>query len=167
MDPIMERRSVRTFTPEPVTQEELRQLLAAAMAAPSAVNQQPWEFYVVQDAAMRESLSRTSPYAGPAAKAPVCIVPCLRAQDLRAPEYALVDLSAATENLLVKACELGLGGVWLGVAPNQERSRAVAQVLGCPDTLAPFALVPVGHPADKRQPTGPSRFDESRIRWVQ
>ena len=162
----MERRSVRAFTPEPVTAEEIRQLLAAAMAAPSAVNQQPWEFYVVQKPEALEALSHTSPYAGPAGKAPVCIVPCLRTQDLRAPEYTLVDLSAATENLLIKACELGLGGVWLGVAPNQKRSQAVAQVLGCPDTLIPFALIPVGHPADKRQPTGPSRYDESRIHWV-
>lgn len=167
MDPVMERRSVRVFTPEPVTHDELCQLLSAAMAAPSAVNQQPWEFYVVQDPTTLELLSRTSPYAGPAAKAPVCIVPCLRTQNLRAPEYGLVDLSAATENLLIKACELGLGGVWLGIAPNQERSDAVAQVLGCPDTLVPFALIPVGHPADARPATGPSRYEESRIHWVE
>lgn len=152
MDPIMERRSVRTFTPEPVTQEELRQLLAAAMAAPSAVNQQPWEFYVVQNAAMRESLSHTSPYAGPAAKAPVCIVPCLRAQDLRAPEYALVDLSAATENLLVKACELGLGGVWLGVAPQSGALPCRRPGTGLPGHVGPLRACCCG-PSCRQAPT--------------
>lgn len=166
MNAIYQRCSVRQFTSESVAVGDIEKLMRAAMAAPSAVNQQPWEFYIAQDEATRMALSTTSPYAGPAKNAPCVIVPCTRTEGLRAPEDAPLDMSAAVENILIEAADLGLGAVWLGIAPEQARMDAVAVALGLPKTVEPFALIAVGHPEHKPEPKGPSRYDETRVHWI-
>ncbi|WP_080801414.1 nitroreductase family protein [Arabiibacter massiliensis] len=163
---IFKRASVRRFTDEPVTDDEVRALLRAAMAAPSAGNQQPWEFYVVRDEATRVRLSEATPYAKPAAAAPCVIAACTHTAELHFPMCAPQDMSAAVENLLLEAVELGLGAVWLGVAPEPDRIAAVSKVLGLPEGVEPFALVACGRPAEEPAPKGRDRFDESRIRWI-
>lgn len=163
---IYKRASVRRFTDDPVTDDEVRALLRAAMAAPSAGNQQPWEFYVVRDEAMRVRLSETTPYAKPAAAAPCVIVACAHMPELRFPLCVPQDISAAVENLLLEAVEQGLGAVWLGVAPEPDRVAAVAEVLDLPEGIEPFALVACGRPAEEPTPRGRDRYDESRIHWV-
>jgi nitroreductase len=139
-------------------------MMRAAMAAPSACNQQPWEFYVVRDAEVIRALSECSPYAGCAAGAPLVIVPCYRTQGLIAPEFDLIDLSIASENILLQADSLGYGAVWLAIAPNEERMTNVIKVLHLPDTLKPFCLIPVGVPAEEHPQ--PNRFDPSRIHEI-
>lgn len=166
VDAIFERASVRRFTEDFVTDDEVRALLRAAMAAPSAGNQQPWEFYVVRDAATLEKLSATTPYAKAAAKAPCAIVACARTEGLRFPECVPQDMSAAIENLLLEAVELGLGAVWMGVAPEVDLVAAVVEVLDVPVGLEPFAIIACGIPADEPTPKGKDRFDEQRIHWV-
>lgn len=113
MNEIYTRVSTRKFEDRPVEAEKITQLLKAAMQAPSAGNQQPWEFYVVTDKEKINALSEISPYASCAKNAPVVIVPCYRTDGLRWNETVLLDLSCATENLLLEAVSLGLGTVWL------------------------------------------------------
>lgn len=162
MNEIFHRISVRKYQETPVTREEILQILRAGMQAPSAVNQQPWEFYVVEDKATLAKLATVSPYAGMTADAAVCIAACYRRDCLR-PEYAQIDLSIAMENIWLETDHLGLGGVWLGIAPIEERMQAVEKILDIPDHLRAFALFPFGHPAEARPQA--DRFDESRIHW--
>ncbi len=165
MNSIFHRTSIRSYQSRPVEQEKVEQLLRAAMAAPSAGNQQPWSFYVVTDPAVNAALAGCSPYAGCAKAAPLVIVPCYREEICRYPENAQLDLSASVENLLLEADALGLGAVWLGIAPLPERMTAVAEVLHLPEGETAFALVPCGYPAAAPRPQQ-DRFDPSRVRYV-
>jgi nitroreductase len=164
MNEIFKRVSIRKYEARPVEQEKIEQILRAAMAAPSAGNQQPWEFYVVTDKEKIKALSECSPYAGCAAAAPVVLVPCYRTEGLMFPGLAQIDLAIASENALLEITSLDLGGVWLAVTPEQERVDKVAKVLGTPDTLVPFALIPFGYPAEGRPQQ--DRYDEARIHYV-
>ena len=137
LDTMYRRASVRRFTGEKVTSFEAEALLHAAMAAPSAGNQQPWEFYLVSNEDARAALAQASPYAAPAAGAPLVIVPCFR-QNVRFPECAPLDMAAAVQNLLLEAVDLGLGAVWMGIAPQEARMADVARALDLPDTLLEF-----------------------------
>lgn len=111
MNSIFHRISVRKYTSQPVEKEALLQILRAGMQAPSACNQQPWEFYVVTDPAKIQALAAVTPYAGCAAGAPVVIVPVYRTEGLPAPAFAPIDLSIALENMWLETDALGLGGV--------------------------------------------------------
>ena len=144
--------------------EKNEKILRAAMAAPSAGNQQPWEFYVVRNPSVIQELSQCSPYAGCAASAPVVIVPCLKMDGLRFPELGEIDLAIAAENILLEITQLGLGGVWLAVAPYQDRMDKANAALGIGDRLSAFALIPVGYPAEERPQQ--DRFDANRIHCI-
>ena len=163
MKEIFERVSIRKYTGQPVEDEIILAILRAAMAAPSAGNQQPWEFYVVRDRSKLEELSRVSPYAGCTKTAPVAIVSVYR-EKLWAPAYAQIDMSIAMENLWLACGEQGLGGVWLGIAPVEERMKAVETILNIPEGLQAFAIFPLGYPAEERKQQ--NRFDESRIHFI-
>ena len=163
MKEIFERVSIRKYTDQPVEDEIILAILRAAMAAPSAGNQQPWEFYVVRDRSKLEELSRVSPYAGCTKTAPVAIVSVYR-EKLWAPAYAQIDMSIAMENLWLACGEQGLGGVWLGIAPVEERMKAVETILNIPERLRAFAIFPLGYPAEERKQQ--DRFDESRIHFI-
>lgn len=163
MNEIFHRTSVRKYQDKPVEDEKIEKMLRAAMAAPSAGNQQPWEFYVVKDKATLEKLSKTSPFATCTAAASLAFVACYRV-DCRMPEYAQIDLSACVENLLLEADALDLGAVWLGIAPLEERMEAVRAVLNIPETLKAFAIIPCGYPESIRAQQ--DRFDKQRIHDV-
>jgi nitroreductase len=160
MESIFHRTSIRQYLQKDVEEEKVTKLLKAAMAAPSAGNQQPWEFYVVKDKQKLQELAATSPYAGCTANAPMAFVICYQ-NACQMPEYAQIDASAATENLLLEADALGLGAVWLGIAPLDERMEAVRKVLSIPDNLSAFAIIPCGYPAEKR--VQQDRFDPEKI----
>ena len=162
MNSIYHRISVRKYTDQPVEKEKIQAILRAAMQAPSAGNQQPWEFYVVTDKSRLEALSKVSPYAGMTRNAPVAIVAAYR-KKCRIPAYAQIDLSIAMENLWLETDAQGLGGVWLGIAPVEERMTALEKIMDMPDSLRGFAIFPFGYPAESRQQQ--DRFDESRIHW--
>lgn len=163
MNSIFHRISVRKYKDTPVEQEKVEQMLKAAMAAPSACNQQPWEFYVVTDKNVIGQLSESSPYAKCAKGAPLVFVPCYRSEGI-APEYFNIDMSAAVENLLLEADDLGLGAVWMGISPDETRMNAVRNVLNTPEHLHAFALVPCGYPAEEREQE--NRYDESRVHYI-
>lgn len=164
MEAIFMRTSVRNYENRPVEEEKIERILRAAMAAPSAVNQQPWEFYVVTNKDILKALSEASPYAGMAAKASVAIVVCGRKDGLIVPELVEVDLALATENILLAIEAQGLGGVMLGIAPFAERMEKVARAIGLPENLSVFTVVPFGYPAKKNLQQ--NRYDEARIHYM-
>lgn len=146
LNAIHTRRSVRRFTATDVTEGQIERLLRAAMAAPSAMNEQPWRFVVIRDAEMREKLSAISPYAGPVGRAPVAIAVLAHPTSEKASDRWTMDCAAATENLLLAAHANGLGTCWIGVHPEADRESAVADLLGVPDDMRVLCLVAVGVP---------------------
>lgn len=164
MKELFHRTSVRAFTDEAVSRDDILQILRAGMQAPSATDQQPWEFIVVTDKPTLKQLADASPYGGFTASAPAAIVCCYR-KDCRVPQYAEIDCSICMENIWLATDSLGLGGTWIGIAPLEERMNAVEKILAIPDTLRAFALFPLGHPAEVKPQR--DRFDESRIHWWQ
>ena len=136
------------------------------MAAPSAGDQRPWQFVVVRDRATLTAITEVHPYARMLREAPLAIVVCGDTRLEKWPQFWEQDCAAATENLLIEAEELGLGAVWLGVHPLKERVEGLRRLLDAPDHVVPFAIVAVGHPAQRKPPS--ERFDPSRVhheRW--
>ncbi len=164
MNSIFHRVSVRKFEPKEIEPEKIEKILSAGMQAPSATNQQPWEFYVVTNKDMLAKLGKSGPYSGPASHAPAAIVSVYRKEGLRVPEYAAIDLSIAMENIWLETDALGLGGVWIGTYPMQDRMDAVREVLNIPENLEVFALFPFGYPAETRPQE--NRTDPKRIHYV-
>ena len=165
MNAIFHRVSIRKYQEREVEQEKIIKMLQAAMAAPSARNQQPWEYYVVTNKGKIKELSQTSPYAECAKNAPLVFVACYKEpKDLPSPAYAQIDMSASVENLLLEADALGLGAVWLGIAPIEERMEAVRKVIDLPENLYAFALIPCGYPAEERAQQ--DRYEESRVHYL-
>jgi nitroreductase len=148
------RRSIRKFTDQEISSEQIEMLLKAAMAAPSAGNRRPWQFVAVTDPERLAAMAESHPHAKMLREAPLCIVPC--AEPGRSyPEvadYWVQDLSAATENVLLAAVGLGLGAVWCGVHPREERVAAARRILGIPDSIVPFAYIAVGYPGETKEP---------------
>jgi nitroreductase len=145
------RTSVRSFLPDPLTPNERDSLLRAAMAAPSAMNKQPWEFVVVEEKETREALAAALPYAKMSAEAPAVFIVCGTLARSSA-EFAVIDASAACENLLLAATALGLGGVWTALYPDKRRMEDARRILGIPEDVIPLACVPIGRPRGAVQP---------------
>ena len=163
MNAIFHRVSIRKYQDRQVEQEKITLMLRAAMAAPSACNQQPWEFYVVTDKEKIAELSESTPFTKSAKGAPLVFVPCYRT-DTKLLNYAEIDMSAAVQNLLLEADELGLGAVWMGIAPMKMRMKKVREILGIEEKLEPFALVPCGYPAEEREQQ--DRYEEERVHYI-
>lgn len=163
MQAILSRRSIRRFSNEPLPNEKLQELLHAAMQAPSAKNERPWEFLIIQDPDMRLRLSQTSPYSGAAKNAPTVIVLLCNKQAYLPKDdtFWQQDMSAAAENILLSAQCMGLGSVWLAVSPLPERMEYVSKTLDLPEGVIPFAILPVGYP--EREKPAENRFDAARI----
>lgn len=155
------RRSIRTFTDEPISDEDINELLKCAMLAPSAKNQQPWHFMVIRDAGTRQILSQTTPYTKMAADAPVIIVVCGDPTGLEAGAFWAQDCAAATENLLLAARGKNIGAVWCGIFPIGEREEKLRQTLQIPQNVHPLGMVCLGHTNQKFFEA--SRFKPERI----
>ena len=164
MNAIFTRVSTRNFEARDVENGLIVKILRAAMAAPSAVNQQPWEFYVTRDREIIEKLSRATPYTTPAKNAPVVIVPCYRTDNLAVPEMVQIDMAIATENILLEAEELGLGAVMLGIAPFEDRMKYVGEVINLPENFRAFTIIPVGYPKNKHPQE--DRYEPSKIHTI-
>lgn len=157
LENIATRKSVRSYTDEPVSDEMIEKLLRAAMAAPTAMNRQPWEFIVLKDRDTLDALAGKLRHAKMLQQAPLAIVVCaetmitLRDGTVVENSFWEHDASAATENLLLAAEALGLGAVWTA-ASDGERCAIVKEALGIPGTIKPLCVVPIGHPAGDEQP---------------
>ena len=159
IDAILARRSIRRYGDEPATRAQIHTLLQAAMAAPSANNSKPWHFVVVRDRDQLDHLADVHPYAKMLRTATLSIVPC--GDPSIDDAYWVQGLSAATENILLAAAALGLGTCWCGVHPREQRVKAIRLALGIPQTIVPFCLIAVGHPAENKDPR--TQYDESRV----
>lgn len=148
---IMTRVSVREFTGEKITDAQIDTLLRAAMAAPSAINRQPWAFIVVTDESLIAKLGEALPYSR-CSNHPACaIIPCgdlSKAIEGEMGAFWINDVSAATQNILLAAHAMGLGAVWTGLHPDMNRAALVQQMLGLPEHIIPLCVVPVGIPAE-------------------
>ncbi len=166
IDAIFNRRSIRKYTGQPVTDETIETLLRAGMAAPSAGNEQPWHFVVIRDRATLEAITRFHPYAQMLHGADCAIVVCGDTALERYRGFWVQDCSAAAENMLLTVQDLGLGSVWVGVYPMADRVEPLKQLLGLPESVIPLGILPLGYPAEQKNPA--NRFNPERIhrdRW--
>lgn len=167
---IIRRVSVRRYSDSHVSSEQVSAILHAAMSAPTGVNKQPWEFVVVDDPELLKQFADALPYAKMTAQAPVAIVVCgNKERFLEGIDDVLweQDLSAASENILLAAHAIGLGGVWTCIYPHEERIAPVKSILNLPDNLIPFNLIPIGHPLTDQAPMDkwhPERVHQNRLK---
>lgn len=163
---ILTRVSVRQFTGDPISEAQLDTLLRAAMAAPSAINKQPWAFIVITDRDKIAQLGEALPYSRCSNHPAVAIIPCgdlTKAIPGEMAGFWINDVSAATENLLLAAHAMGLGAVWTGLHPDMNRAKIVQDMLGLPEHIIPLCIVPVGVPAE--QPDIKDKFNLENIHF--
>lgn len=140
---INNRRSVRTFLPDKVEKDKIDLLIRAAMQAPSAHNQQPWVFLVVENEETIKQLARIS---SPLKTAPLAIILLTDKRNLKSPDFYTSDMGAATQNLLLEAAGLGLGGCWIGLYNRQTRLETLSEIIDIPEYFEPFSLLAIGYP---------------------
>jgi nitroreductase len=157
---ILARRSIREYTKEPVSEEDIKTLLEAAMAAPSASNRKPWHFITVTNQQTLNALAKVKKAAKMLEQAPLCI--CVCGDETISGGYWVQDCSAATENILLAVTALGLGAVWIGIHPIEERVTPVKKILSIPKHIIPLCLLAIGHPAEEKEPR--TQYDPSRVR---
>ena len=162
---LQRRRSIRKYTQEPVSKEDIDLLMHAAMSGPSACNKTPWEFYVITDEAVLEKLRNASRYSK--IYAPLAIVVCgslSRALPSQLAPYWIQDCSAATENILLAATDLGLGTVWCGIHPQKRAEERVREALDLTEKHIPLNIIYVGHPDQVQEPR--DQYKETYIHYI-
>ncbi len=164
MNTIFTRRSVRKFLDKPVEAEKVEKLLRAAMQAPSASNQQPWEFIVIDDKDLIVKLADFSRYSKLLLGAPLAFV-ILEKQQIKSLAFSEQDLGAATQNLLLQVVEEGLGACWMGVSRGDERQKFITEMFNLPDIVRPYAVVGVGYPEDENANKFVDRYDATRVHY--
>lgn len=165
MEAILSRRSIRKYTKKPVSDEIVKELLKAAMSAPSALNEQPWHFIVIKDSQILDEIPKIQPYSKMIRDAPVAVVVCGDLNLEKAKGFWVLDCSAVTQNILIAAQAKGLGAVWLGFYPREDRIKSLQKLLGIPEHVIPFSVIPIGYPAEQKPPA--NRYNESRIHYDQ
>lgn len=163
MDLIFKRRSIRNYTDQDISEADIEKILRAAMAAPSAHNGQPWQFVVIKDKNILNSITTFHPYSKMLLESNCAIVVCGDLSDEKKEKSWVQDCSAATENMLLMATELGIGSVWLGVYPNEDRVKPLKKLLDIPDYVIPLSIVSLGYPAETKKIT--DRFDKSKVHF--
>jgi len=162
---MLKRRSVRKFTKEKVSQEDIQEILDSAMAGPSACNKMPWEFYVVENEDILQELHSASKWTD--IDAPLAIVVCgnlSRALPLQLADFWIHDCSAASENILLRACDLGLGSVWCGIYPQKNPIKKVQKILDLKEKIIPLNIIYIGYPDQNVEPR--TQFEEKRVHYV-
>ena len=162
---LLNRRSIRKFTDEAVSDEQIDELLHAAMSGPSACNRRPWEFFVVTQAETLDKLRDASRFTK--MNAPLAIVVCgnlSRALPLQLSTFWIQDCSTATENILLRATDLGLGAVWCGIHPQKRPEKRVREILDLQDKCIPLNIIWIGHPAEN--PEARDQYDTKRIHYI-
>lgn len=162
MNEIFTRRSIRKFTDQPVTQEQVDCILRAGMQAPSAGNQQPWEFIVVTDRSALVRLSDMSPYSKPVAGSAVTLVLLGNFSNLKFASAWQQDMAAAAQNILLEATHLGLGAVWIGAANTESSIVFLRDLYSFPENVKPFALIAIGYP-DGQQNVFVDRYQAQKV----
>lgn len=164
---IFKRTSVRSFSDKKITPEQINTLMKAAMAAPSGCNAQPWEFIVIQDRDSMNKIMEVHPFSSMIKEAQAVIMVCADKTKLpfKVPNVELwpQDCSAATQNIMLQAADMGIGSVWLGVHPREELQAPLAKLFNLPENVIPFSLIPMGYPKNEVKPR--NKFDENKIHF--
>ena len=161
MEAILSRRSIRKYGSASISESDIHELLDAAMSAPSSSNGQPWHFIVISDRKTLDEIPKFHPYSNMIKETSLAIFICGDLQLEKGKGVWVQDCSAATENLLIAANAKGLGAVWLGVYPIEERVTGARRLLGLPAHIVPLCIVSVGSPAEKKPPA--NRFNPARV----
>jgi len=161
MNAIFTRRSIRKYENKAVPEDMIEQILRAGMAAPSAGNEQPWHFIVIDNRDILIEITKFHPYSQMLKEASHAIVVCADTSLLKFEGYWVQDCSAAMQNMLMMAQDMGLGAVWLGIYPQEERVKALKELLSLPEHVIPFSIMSLGYPAEKKEPQ--DRFNPARI----
>lgn len=165
MKAILDRRSIRKYTDQKIDKETIQKILAAGMSAPSARDERPWEFIVVENPETLKDMAQLTPYAGMLANAPLGMVICANTKQHLNMEYDSQDCAAVTENMLVEANYLGIGTCWLGGYPNQDRLDNISNYFKLPEHIQPMWMISFGYPAE--MPAKKDKWDETKIHWEQ
>ncbi|MGE0090789.1 MAG: nitroreductase family protein [Bacteroidales bacterium] len=160
---IITRRSIRKYTDKKISSDKVSEILNAAMHTPSARNQQPWHFLVITDKKILNQLAEIHPYAKMLTQAQLAILVCGDETLELSSGYWVVDCSAATQNILLAAHGLGIGAVWLGLHPREERKSAIRELFKLPTHIQPLSLISLGYPDEKRSVS--DRFKPERIHY--
>lgn len=163
MSIIFKRHSVRKFTQEKVSDKKIENLLKAGMQAPSSCNSQPWEFIVVSDEEDKLAISKMHQFAKPAAQASHLIITLGNLNEAKVIGMIEQDLGACNENILLQATHEGLGAVWLGFHPIEDRTLKLKEYLEIPDYCIPFSVICVGYPANQSEVK--LRYDKSKVHY--
>jgi len=158
---ILTRRSIRKYSEKNIPEEYYEMILKAAMHAPSARNRQPWHFIIISDRQILKKLAEVSPSWKMLEEAANAIVVCGDLELEDAESFIIQDCSAATQNILLAAHELGLGSVWLGVHPREDRLEPLRKILKIPGHILPVSMVSIGKPDEYREQ--PDRYNIERI----
>ena len=166
LEVIHQRKSVRNYTDKKVSEEQLKTLVRAGMAAPTAVNKQPWSFVVVNDREILDKLGNELPYAKMLKGAPAAVIVCgdlSKALEGWEQEFWIQDCSAATENILIAAEAIGLGAVWTAAYPAKDRMKTVTDILSLPKHIIPLNVIPVGYPKGVEKPK--DKWKPENLKW--
>ncbi|HHW32511.1 MAG TPA: nitroreductase family protein [Clostridiaceae bacterium] len=164
LDLLFTRRSIRKYTDQKIPDELIKIILAAGMAAPSAGNEEPWEFIVVDEREKMIAITEVHPYSAMLRNASHCIITCANPAKFKYPEeYWIQDCSAATQNMLLAANGLGLGAVWLATFPKMDRVEGVRRIFAIPPEIIPVSMISLGYPAEKKAPK--KGCNEALIHW--
>lgn len=164
MNALFNRRSIRKYTEQELSDQELTLLLKAAMSAPSAGNEQPWEFIVVRDPETLRKITEIHPFSSMLLQADTAIIVCgnLRRQRYKR-HYWILDCSAAAENILIQATDMGIGSVWLAVYPEPDRIEGIKALFSLPEEVVPLTIVSLGYPDEAKKQA--DRYKEERIHY--
>ena len=163
MKAILGRRSIRKFTGEAIPDEDIKKILEAAMAAPSACNQQPWHFVVAKDKETHRKVMEIQPYTKMLEKASIALFVCADPELQTCPGFWVQDTSAATENILLAVEALGYGATWCGLYPNDEPVWKTRELLGLPKHVMPLNVIAIGVPDEEKPPS--ERYNEERVHY--
>lgn len=165
LDVINSRKSVRFYTDEKVSDEDINTILRAGMAAPTALDKRPWKFVVIKNKETMKLMRKDLVYAKGLDESPVAIVVCGDMTKVHKgnPEFWITDTSAATENMLLAMEAMGLGGVWSAIYPSEQRMSYIRKVLDLPETIMPLCVIPFGHP--KGVEKAKDKYDANNIHW--
>lgn len=163
MNAILERRSIRKYKDKKISDDIVEELLKAAMAAPSAANEQTWQFVVLRDKETMKKITKVHDYSKMLLEADVAIVVCGDKSKELVKDFWVQDCSAATENILIEAQDKGLGAVWLGVYPMKERVDGIKEILKLPEEIIPLSVISIGYPNENKKPS--DRFNKERIHY--
>ena len=162
--PIFIRRSIRKYKEKEIEKQKIENIIRAAMQAPTSGNEQPWEFIIVKNKDTLRNISKASKYVTMIREAGVVIVVLCNNNYLKVNgDYWQQDLGAVTQNILIQTVIEGLGGVWLGVAPDKEMIKYLTDMFNLPDNIVPYALVSIGYPDDTIENKFVDRYKKERI----